>query len=142
MSIEKSLRRGRVAGLILAGAALVSGCAADIAHRTAPGQFPVVEGPPVTSNPTPFSEALRCVSDKIKLKTDRRVAVTVGAVRDYTGKFAELEGGNAITQGGSLMAISALGKMGKGKLFMGFGEEKASSGAKAVPGGAPAKVGF
>ena len=37
---------------------------------------------------------------------------------------------------------SALGKMGKGKLFMGFGEEKASSGAKAVPGGAPAKVGF
>ena len=42
----------------------------------------------------------------------------------------------------ALLRNSALGKMGKGKLFMGFGEEKASSGAKAVPGGAPAKVGF
>ena len=42
----------------------------------------------------------------------------------------------------SALRNSALGKMGKGKLFMGFGEEKASSGAKAVPGGAPAKVGF
>ena len=42
----------------------------------------------------------------------------------------------------ALLRNSALGKMGKGKLFMGFGEEKESSGAKAVPGGAPAKVGF
>ena len=42
----------------------------------------------------------------------------------------------------ALLRNSALGKMGKGKLFMGFGEEKPSSGAMAVPGGAPAKVGF
>lgn len=107
--------RGRTLSRIAGAAAAALSCAAcagQISHNIDPGQLPTIQGPAITNNSTPFDTALQCVADQIKLKTDRRVAVTVGAIRDYTGKFSEAEGGNFVTQGGSLMVISALGKMG------------------------------
>lgn len=93
-------------------ALFLSACTGQISHKLAEGQMPVIQGPAISDNATPFDAALRCVADKVRLKTSRRIAVTVGAVRDYTGKYLELEGGSLVTQGGSLMVISALGKMG------------------------------
>ncbi len=106
-------RVGRNLFAALCATSLLSACAeGTISHKGVEGQFPVVQGPVVTDNSTPFSTALQCIADQIKLTGQRPVAVTVGAVRDHTGKFTESDGGNAITQGGSLMTISALGKMG------------------------------
>ena len=106
-----SKKASRLATLFTA-ATVVAGCVGDIKHTFREGQLPVVKGPAVTDNSTPFSEGLVCVADKVKLKTNKRVAVTVGGIRDYTGKYSEAEGGSLVTQGGSLMVISALGKMG------------------------------
>lgn len=82
-----------------------------VKYSTTPAR--VVPGPKVISNETPLDPAFKCVSDYILEHKRPRVSISVGNVKDYTGKYSEAEGGNAITQGGSLMVISALGKLGK-----------------------------
>ncbi|MBI1262832.1 MAG: transcriptional regulator [Rhizobiales bacterium] len=63
---------------------------------------------PVINNETPYSSALRCLGTAIgPMQGAPRIAV--GNIRDYTGKV-DKDGGPALTQGGSLMAISALSK--------------------------------
>lgn len=64
----------------------------------------------VSRNITPYDGILGCFGEQI---ADRPISIAVGNVRDYTGKSASEEG-FAITQGGSLMAYSALGKIGSG----------------------------
>ncbi|MDZ7808917.1 MAG: CsgG/HfaB family protein [Arhodomonas sp.] len=78
------------------------------------GALPVVSGPPVTENTTPLYNAFACMSDRLKgsYGDEAPPRVAVGNVKDYTGKFSEIDGGNPITQGGALMVISALGKLG------------------------------
>ena len=76
-------------------------------------QAALVGGPRVTSNFTPMHKALACYNKLLTLsrKTDvRRFAV--GSIKDYTGKLSEKDGGATVTQGASLMMISALGKLG------------------------------
>lgn len=63
---------------------------------------------PVINNETPYSSALRCVGTAIGRMNDAP-RIAVGNIRDYTGKI-DKDGGPAVTQGGSLMAISALSK--------------------------------
>jgi len=76
------------------------------------GEFAVVTGPGVADNKTPIDRTTACVRDLIKERKQRQIAFTVGNIKDYTGKFSESDGGTIITQGGSLMVISALGKLG------------------------------
>lgn len=63
-----------------------------------------------TYNRTPVQPGFACMSE---LTSKRPVRFAVGAVKDYTGKFSNeaAEGGFKITQGGSLMVISGLGKL-------------------------------
>lgn len=73
-------------------------------------------GPMVGSAPTlnvsPMDSAFMCMSS-LTAQTPRPLRISVGNIRDYTGKFSNeaSEGGFKITQGGSLMVISALGKL-------------------------------
>ncbi len=91
----------------------LAGCAAKVEHyKRHDSEAPTVQGPPVTDNSTPLEGSFQCMARKIKNNGRERLRVTVGNVKDYTGKFSEAEGGNPITQGGALMVMSALGKLG------------------------------
>ena len=63
------------------------------------------------NNTTPMETAFACLAQAHREVKAPVVSITVGDVKDYTGKYSQSEG-NAITQGGSLMLYSALGKMG------------------------------
>lgn len=79
-------------------------------QRVAPGEVPIPIGTPVRDNRSPMEAALACFGDQMTAG-GRPVTISVGEVRDYTGKYSINEG-NAITQGGALMVYSALGKIG------------------------------
>lgn len=68
---------------------------------------PVILGSQVTRNTTPYDPIMTCYG---KLLGKDKVSIAVGDIRDYTGKTSQNEG-FAISQGGSLMAYSALGKL-------------------------------
>ena len=87
----------------------VSGCA-SIEHRIeAKGEAPVIMGPAARDNTTPLKDTYACMEER--LRGARTVGIGVGDIKDYTGKYSDLEG-SAVTQGGALMVISALGKLG------------------------------
>ncbi|MGO4917730.1 CsgG/HfaB family protein [Pseudogemmobacter sp. W21_MBD1_M6] len=76
-----------------------------------PGQYSsVIHSSPVSNQVTPLEPMLRCVGRHLG---SGGVSIAVGDVRDYTGK-STADDGMAITQGGALMAYSALGKMAPG----------------------------
>ncbi|MGP1276524.1 MAG: holdfast anchoring protein HfaB [Caulobacterales bacterium] len=66
---------------------------------------------PVTANPTPYSQALVCLSGHARQQGRQAPRVAVGRIADYTGQLAP-EGGTRVTQGASLMAMSAFAKAG------------------------------
>ena len=105
---------GRQAGARIAiTAALLmatAGCA-DISHTfIGEGEAPVVFGPAVRNNVTPLESAYVCYGDKLQ-QSGVDLSIGVSDIRDYTGKASDLEG-TVVTQGGPLMAYSALGKLG------------------------------
>jgi len=69
-----------------------------------------IGGAPVISNETPYSRGLECLAGYNSGRPAPRVAV--GQIADYTGKEEADGSGRKITQGASLMAISALSKTG------------------------------
>jgi curli biogenesis system outer membrane secretion channel CsgG/outer membrane protein OmpA-like peptidoglycan-associated protein len=71
----------------------------------------VLSGSSSRNNTTPMEPAFACLAKAYDVVKAPVVSITVGDVKDYTGKYSQAEG-NAITQGGSLMLYSALGKMG------------------------------
>lgn len=74
-------------------------------------EAPVMSGSSSRNNTTPMETAFACLAQAYREVKVPVVSITVGDVKDYTGKYSQAEG-NAITQGGSLMLYSALGKMG------------------------------
>ena len=101
------LRSGVVA---VAVAALLSACVSPVAGPNGLYATPIGNAP-VTSNPTPYSTALYCLADyarRYNLPSPRMAVTRIG---DYTGSVSA-DGGRQITQGASLMAMSALGKAG------------------------------
>ncbi|RYF83389.1 MAG: hypothetical protein EOO29_03540 [Comamonadaceae bacterium] len=103
-------RSVRVLGLSAVLVALLSGCAYVPQQRVAPGEAPVLLGPAVRDNVTPMESVLACFADHVAASERPPLVVSVGDVKDYTGKYSVNEG-NAITQGGALMVYSALGKL-------------------------------
>lgn len=93
--------------------ALLAACATPSTQRVAPGEVPIVLGPPVRDNVTPMEPVIACFADHVASARAGTgpIVISVGEVKDYTGKYSINEG-NAITQGGALMVYSALGKMG------------------------------
>lgn len=81
--------------------------------QLAADQTPVLLSSGVRPNTTPVTGALQCYGKALAEAKAPRLAIAVGDIRDYTGKQSDGEG-FTITQGGSLMAYSALGKLQPG----------------------------
>lgn len=108
-------RIGRVArAALMAGAAAVSLSACAMVG--APGADGLYAAPigsaPVTTNPTPYTNALVCLGNYARTASLGAPRVAVGRIVDYTGKVEQDGGGAKITQGASLMAMSAFAKAG------------------------------
>lgn len=109
------LRRVSVIALALAALGLPGciGAGAGLNHqRLASGEVPVPMGTPVRDNRSPMEAALACFGAELSGNKAPTMVIAVGEVKDYTGKYSINEG-SAITQGGSLMVYSALGKIGE-----------------------------
>ncbi|HEY9219107.1 MAG TPA: holdfast anchoring protein HfaB [Phenylobacterium sp.] len=89
----------------------LAGCATPIAGPGGNYAIPIGTAP-VTANPTPYSAALVCMAGYARNNRLTAPRIAVGRIADYTGK-AEADGsGRKITQGASLMAMSAFAKAG------------------------------
>jgi len=111
--LNKALKVRKTAGLfavMLMGASSLGGCVSPIAgphgvYATPMGSAPVI------ANPTAYSNALVCMGNYARARHLASPRMAVGRISDYTGRVAA-EGGRAITQGASLMAMTALAKAG------------------------------
>jgi curli biogenesis system outer membrane secretion channel CsgG len=103
-------RLTKAAALMSAAAMALSGCGTVVGSN---GQYASPIGAaPVTVNPTPYSQALVCQAEYARLNKIVAPRIAIGRIADYTGK-AEADGsGRKITQGASLMAMSAFAKAG------------------------------
>ncbi|MET0209764.1 MAG: CsgG/HfaB family protein [Burkholderiaceae bacterium] len=106
--LNRAVRRGLASA---AAVAALGGCVMVPQQKMAPLEAPVVIGPAVRENVTPMEAVLACFGDHVAATQRPALVVSVGDVKDYTGKYSINEG-NAITQGGALMVYSALGKLG------------------------------
>ncbi len=100
----------RVAALLSAVSVGLTGCLSPVAGPSGLYAHPIGDAP-VTANGTPYSAALVCLASYAQHYGVHAPRIAVGRIADYTGK-AEDNGGREITQGASLMAISALAKAG------------------------------
>lgn len=103
-------RRLRTLGLAAAAAALLSGCVSASAGPSGLYARPIGNAP-VTANPTAYSAALYCLADYARRYNLPSPRMAIGRIQDYTGTVSA-DGGRQITGGASLMAITALGKVG------------------------------
>jgi curli biogenesis system outer membrane secretion channel CsgG/outer membrane protein OmpA-like peptidoglycan-associated protein len=109
---ESSVRLGFIKrGALTVLAVALAGCANVSTRQLAPDEQPVVTGSAARRNHTPLEPAFTCVAQALRDKHFPQFGVAVGDVKDYTGKYSQNEG-STITQGGSLMIYSALGKLG------------------------------
>lgn len=107
---QKPRNRTRIGAVLLAATMVLGACASPTAGRNGLYAQPA-GGAPVTANPTPYSAALSCMGNFARSSQASAPRIAVGRILDYTGK-QEVEGGAKITQGASLMAISAFAKAG------------------------------
>jgi curli biogenesis system outer membrane secretion channel CsgG len=107
----RSGRRAASLTTVLLLSTFMMGCVSTPMQKVAPGEVPVVIGPAWRDNVTPMEGVLACYGDQLAATRRTPVVIAIGDVKDYTGKYSINEG-NAITQGGSLMVYSALGKLG------------------------------
>ena len=96
---------------VAAASLLLSGCALPVAGPNGLYAAPIGNAP-VTANPTPYSSALVCLGEYARRSGLRAPRIAVGRISDYTGKEESDGSGRKLTQGASLMAISALAKAG------------------------------
>ncbi len=103
-------RRSKAVAFASAASVALAGCVSPVAGPE--GRYAVPIGnAPVISNATPYSAALVCLAQYAQHFGVRAPRIAVGRIADYTGK-AEDNGGREVTQGASLMAMSALAKAG------------------------------
>lgn len=100
----------KLVALLSVSALGLSACVSPTAGRNGLYASPIGNAPVVT-NSTPYSPALVCLASYAQRYGVHPPRIAVGRIADYTGK-AEDNGGRMITQGASLMAISALAKAG------------------------------
>jgi curli biogenesis system outer membrane secretion channel CsgG len=95
---------------ILAATTALTACVTPNAGNDGMYALPIGDAP-VTSNPTAYTPALDCLADYARQHQSVAPRIAVGRIIDYTGSVSE-EGGRRITQGASLMAMSAFNKAG------------------------------
>ena len=100
--------------LALTLAAATAGCAVipeDMRREVInEGDVPLLISSKPTPNNTPLTTKLNCYGDLLAAAHKGHIAIAVGNIRDYTGKQNDLEG-FLVTQGGALMAYTALGNL-------------------------------
>jgi curli production assembly/transport component CsgG/holdfast attachment protein HfaB len=100
--------------LALTLAAASTGCAVmpeDMRREVVnEGDVPVLLSSQPTPNNTPLTATLNCYGEQLAAAHKGHIAISVGNIRDYTGKQSDMEG-FLVTQGGSLMAYTALGHL-------------------------------
>ena len=64
------------------------------------------------ANPTPYSAALVCEAEYARAHNLNAPRIAIGRIADYTGKLEADGSGRKVTQGASLMAMSAFAKAG------------------------------
>jgi curli biogenesis system outer membrane secretion channel CsgG len=102
---------GATAALVSAAAMALAGCATPVAGPG--GNYAKAIGTaPVTANPTPYSAALVCLAGYARANHVAAPRIAVGRIADYTGKAESDGSGRKVTQGASLMAMSAFAKAG------------------------------
>jgi curli biogenesis system outer membrane secretion channel CsgG len=111
MKTTFTMKRLATSAIALTAALAVSGCVTPSASSKTGLYAKPIGNAPVTANPTPYSAALVCLGDHAKGMNRVAPRIAVGRIIDYTGKV-DAQGGRQITQGASLMAISAFSKAG------------------------------
>jgi curli production assembly/transport component CsgG/holdfast attachment protein HfaB len=101
----------RITALASAAAMVLSACATPIAGPSGLYAQPTGNAP-VTANPTPYSAALVCLAEYARKNNVNAPRIAVGRIADYTGKLEADGSGRKVTQGASLMAMSAFAKAG------------------------------
>ncbi len=130
----------------------MSGCAQFTYRRQGPESAPIIRGPAITNNSTLLEPLFACYRDALLAsgKGAEPLSISVGEVRDYTGKSSINEGA-ALTQGATLMVMSALGRISPavrlherfdprvGELELIYADRRQLGDGRAygVPGGAP-----
>jgi curli production assembly/transport component CsgG/holdfast attachment protein HfaB len=94
----------------LAGAAALAACVTPYAGADGMYASPIGDAP-VTANPTAYTPALDCLAGHARANQIAAPRIAVGRILDYTGAVND-DGGRRITQGASLMAMSAFAKAG------------------------------
>lgn len=110
-TILGTLAGGRLSALLVASAMTLSACVSPVAGPNGLYAKPIGNAP-VTANPTPYSQALVCLGSYARQNNLPAPRIAVGRISDYTGKEESDGSGRKLTQGASLMAISALAKAG------------------------------
>jgi curli biogenesis system outer membrane secretion channel CsgG len=95
---------------VLAATTSLTACITPYAGNDGMYASPIGDAP-VTANPTAYSPALDCLANYARNNNIAAPRIAVGRILDYTGTVSE-EGGRRITQGASLMAMSAFNKAG------------------------------
>ncbi len=103
-------KAAKASAIALVSALTLAGCVSPVAMKSGNYAKPMGNAP-VTANPTPYSEGLVCMGDYARAANISQPRIAVGRILDYTGK-GDYEGGRKVTQGASLMAISAFAKAG------------------------------
>jgi curli production assembly/transport component CsgG/holdfast attachment protein HfaB len=95
---------------VLAATTALTACVTPHAGDDGRYALPIGDAP-VTANPTAYTPALDCLAAHARSAQIAAPRIAVGRILDYTGSVSE-EGGRRITQGASLMAMSAFAKAG------------------------------
>jgi curli production assembly/transport component CsgG/holdfast attachment protein HfaB len=103
--------RSRLTALLGASGVVLSACASPIAGPDGLYSQPTGDAP-VVANPTPYSTALVCEAEYARAHGLTAPRIAIGRIADYTGKLEADGSGRKITQGASLMAMSAFAKAG------------------------------
>jgi curli production assembly/transport component CsgG/holdfast attachment protein HfaB len=111
MSINPISSGKRVLALLSASSLVLSACATPVAGPSGLYSQPAGDAP-VVPNPTPYSAALVCEAEYARGHNLNAPRLAIGRIADYTGKLEADGSGRKITQGASLMAMSAFAKAG------------------------------
>ncbi|PVM93851.1 holdfast anchoring protein HfaB [Caulobacter endophyticus] len=103
----------RVILMVAAACTALSACGGGVPKRLDAGNYARPIGTaPVTANPTPYSTALNCLASYARQNRVAAPRIAVGRIADYTGKEESDGSGRKVTQGASLMAMTAFAKAG------------------------------
>ena len=101
----------RLTALLSASGLVLSACASPVAGPSGLYAQPTGDAP-VVANPTPYSAALVCEAEYARSRNLNAPRIAIGRIADYTGKYESDGSGRKLTQGASLMAMSAFAKAG------------------------------